>query len=59
MPLGKSFSNFAAFSTEIRHLASFGFPRREVFRVLPPVEDFIMPRTKRGPGATQEDPPSK
>ena len=25
---------------------------------MPPVEDF-MPRTKRGPGATQEDPPSK
>ena len=26
---------------------------------MPPVEDFIMPRTKRGPEATQEDPASE
>ena len=26
---------------------------------MPPVEDFIMPRTKRAPGASQEDLPSK
>ena len=36
-----------------------GFSGLGEFRVLPPVEDFIMPRTKRWPGATQEDPPSK
>ena len=27
--------------------------------MLPPVEEFIMPRTKRGPAATQGDPPFK
>ena len=59
MPLGSSFSTFAAPSPRIHNCAPFGFTRSGEFRVLPPVEDFIIPRTKRGPGATQEDPPSK
>ena len=35
----------------------FWLPLIREFRLLPPVDYFIMPRTKRGPAATQEDPP--
>ena len=57
--MGNPFSSCAALSTEIHHFPSFGFSRLGAFRVLPPIKDFTSPRTKRGPGETQGDPPSK
>ena len=55
--VGPFFPRFRSLFPQDPSFGLFWLPLIREFRLLAPVDYFVMPRTKRGPGATQEDPP--